>query len=54
LLCYGSVGGGLFSERMLGAPEPRSPSRTGRLIKYKLIVDEFGGWALFQELLQSP
>jgi aryl-alcohol dehydrogenase-like predicted oxidoreductase len=22
LLCYGSVGGGLFSERMLGAPEP--------------------------------
>jgi aryl-alcohol dehydrogenase-like predicted oxidoreductase len=29
-LCYGSVGGGLFSERMLGAPEPNRLSRTGR------------------------
>lgn len=52
LLCYGSVGGGLFSERMLGAPEPQAPFENRSLIKYKLIVDEFGGWELFQELLQ--
>jgi len=52
LLCYGSVGGGLFSERSLGAPEPQAPFENRSLIKYKLIVDEFGGWELFQELLQ--
>jgi aryl-alcohol dehydrogenase-like predicted oxidoreductase len=27
LLCYGSVGGGLFSERMLGRTEPQQPFR---------------------------
>jgi aryl-alcohol dehydrogenase-like predicted oxidoreductase len=52
LLCYGSVGGGLFSERMLGAPEPQPPFENRSLTKYKLIVDEFGGWALFQDLLR--
>ncbi len=53
LLCYGSVGGGLFSERMLGVPELTPPFENRSLIKYKLIVDEFGGWDLFQELLQA-
>ena len=52
LLCYGSVGGGLFSERSLGATEPQAPFENRSLNKYKLIVDEFGGWDLFQELLQ--
>jgi len=52
LLCYGSVGGGLFSERMLGQPELQPPFENRSLIKYKLIVDEFGGWDLFQELLE--
>ncbi|MBU4528119.1 MAG: aldo/keto reductase [Hoeflea sp.] len=52
LLCYGSVGGGLFSERSLGAPEPQAPFENRSLIKYKLIVDEFGGWSLFQDLLE--
>lgn len=53
LLCYGTVGGGLFSERWLGVPEPQAPFENRSLIKYKLIVDEFGGWALFQELLTA-
>ncbi|WP_417417907.1 aldo/keto reductase [Hoeflea sp.] len=53
LLCYGSVGGGLFSERMLGVPELTPPFENRSLVKYKLIVDEFGGWTLFQELLQA-
>ncbi|WP_422371553.1 aldo/keto reductase [Hoeflea sp.] len=52
LLCYGSVGGGLFSERMLGTPEPKPPFENRSINKYKLIVDEFGGWALFQDLLE--
>ncbi|MEQ8306138.1 MAG: aldo/keto reductase [Hoeflea sp.] len=52
LLCYGSVAGGLFSDRMLGVPEPQPPFENRSINKYKLIVDEFGGWALFQDLLK--
>jgi aryl-alcohol dehydrogenase-like predicted oxidoreductase len=52
LLCYGTVGGGFLSERWLGKPEPSLGALTNRsLIKYKLIIDDFGGWDLFQELL---
>tara|TARA_R110002049_G_scaffold10127_3_gene50433 strand:- start:142740 stop:143789 length:1050 start_codon:yes stop_codon:yes gene_type:complete len=53
LLCYGSVSGGFFSERWLGAAEPGAPWENRSLTKYKLIIDEFGGWDLFQELLQT-
>lgn len=53
LLCYGTLAGGFFSERWLGAPEP-GPDLTNRsLIKYKLVIDDFGGWAAFQQLLQA-
>lgn len=52
-LCYGSVAGGLISERWLGAQAPGEPWENRSLTKYKLIVDEFGGWALFQDLLQT-
>jgi aryl-alcohol dehydrogenase-like predicted oxidoreductase len=51
LLCYGTVAGGFLSERWLGAAEPRPPFENRSLTKYKLIIDDFGGWALFQELL---
>jgi aryl-alcohol dehydrogenase-like predicted oxidoreductase len=50
LLCYGTLAGGLLSERWLGAAPPDRPSNRS-LVKYALIVEEFGGWALFQELL---
>lgn len=53
LLCYGTVAGGFLGERWLGAPEPASPLENRSLVKYKLIIDDFGGWALFQELLQA-
>jgi aryl-alcohol dehydrogenase-like predicted oxidoreductase len=53
LLCYGSVSGGLLSERWLGVPEPTGNFENRSLIKYKLIVDEFGGWELFQTLLKA-
>jgi aryl-alcohol dehydrogenase-like predicted oxidoreductase len=52
LLCYGSVGGGFLGEKWLGVPEPRGPLENRSLTKYKLIIDDFGGWRLFQELLQ--
>lgn len=51
LLCYGTVAGGFLSERYLGAPEPVPPFENRSLTKYGLIVDEFGGWGLFQQLL---
>ena len=52
LLCYGTVAGGFLSERWLGKSEPEPGSITNRsLIKYQLIIEDFGGWDLFQELL---
>ena len=53
LFCYGSVAGGFLSDRWLGAKEPRRPLANRSLTKYKLIIDEFGGWPLFQELLRA-
>ncbi len=52
VLCYGSVAGGFLSERWLGQAEPAGLTNRS-LIKYKLIIDDFGGWDLFQELLQA-
>jgi aryl-alcohol dehydrogenase-like predicted oxidoreductase len=44
--------GGLLSERYLGSPEPRRDKlTTASLQKYKQMIDLWGGWALFQELL---
>lgn len=53
ILCYGTVAGGFLSERYLGMPEPPPPLANRSLTKYKLIIDEFGGWELFQELLHT-
>ncbi|GGK48673.1 aldo/keto reductase [Salinarimonas ramus] len=53
LLCYGTVAGGFLSDRWLGAPEPREPISNRSLVKYKLVIDDFGGWDLFQELLAT-
>jgi aryl-alcohol dehydrogenase-like predicted oxidoreductase len=52
LLAYGTLLGGLLSERYLGHPEPRRAElNTASLQKYKHMIDAWGGWALFQELL---
>jgi aryl-alcohol dehydrogenase-like predicted oxidoreductase len=53
LLCYGTVAGGFLSKRWLGTPEPQGPFANRSLTKYKLIIDDFGGWPLFQELLAA-
>jgi aryl-alcohol dehydrogenase-like predicted oxidoreductase len=54
LLAYGTLCGGLLSERYLGQPEPRGAALdTVSLRKYKRMVDAWGGWGLFQELLES-
>jgi aryl-alcohol dehydrogenase-like predicted oxidoreductase len=52
LLAYGTVLGGLLSEKYLGVPQPRrSELTTASLQKYSNMIDKWGGWALFQELL---
>jgi aryl-alcohol dehydrogenase-like predicted oxidoreductase len=53
LIAYGTLLGGFLSERYLGALEPGEPFENRSLRKYKLIIDEFGGWGLFQELLRA-
>lgn len=53
LLCYGTVAGGFLSDRWLGVEEPASPTENRSLTKYKLIIDEFGDWAMFQRLLHT-
>jgi aryl-alcohol dehydrogenase-like predicted oxidoreductase len=52
LLCYGALAGGFLSERWLGQPEP-GDLRNRSLIKYRLIIEDFGGWPLFQRLLEA-
>ena len=54
LLAYGTLLGGLLSEKYLGRPEPpRGELNTASLQKYKRMIDAWGGWALFQELLAA-
>jgi aryl-alcohol dehydrogenase-like predicted oxidoreductase len=54
LFTYGTLLGGLLSERYLGRPEPGPRElTTASLRKYKQMIDAWGGWALFQELLHA-
>ncbi|MBW4612100.1 MAG: aldo/keto reductase [Desmonostoc vinosum HA7617-LM4] len=54
LFTYGTVCGGLLSEKYLDKPEPgRFDLGTASLRKYKNIIDAWGGWRLFQELLST-
>jgi len=50
-LCYGVVAGGFLSNRYWNQPDPIPPLENRSLTKYRLIIDEFGGYALFQEAL---
>ena len=50
-LCYGTLAGGFLATDWFGSPEPAGPFYNRSLTKYKLVIDDFGGWNLFQELL---
>jgi aryl-alcohol dehydrogenase-like predicted oxidoreductase len=52
LLCYGTLAGGFLSEKWLGQPEPTSKENRS-LIKYHLMIEEIGGWDVFQALLRA-
>ena len=52
LITYGTLLGGFLSEKYIGKSEPvRSDLNTLSLQKYKNMIDAWGGWNLFQELL---
>ena len=52
LLAYGTLAGGLLGAKYLGHPEPNAMSlNTASLRKYKNMINAWGNWQLFQELL---
>jgi len=53
LLCYGGIAGGFLSDRYLDQPATAEPVDNRSLVKYRLIIEEFGGWDRFQRLLQA-
>jgi aryl-alcohol dehydrogenase-like predicted oxidoreductase len=55
LLAYGTICGGLMSERYLGRAQPSSIADldTLSLRKYTKMIEAWGGWNLFQELLST-
>jgi len=54
LLTYGTLLGGLLSEAWLGRREPgHADLVTMSQQKYKQMIDTWGGWTLFQELLAA-
>jgi aryl-alcohol dehydrogenase-like predicted oxidoreductase/enamine deaminase RidA (YjgF/YER057c/UK114 family) len=54
LLAFGTVAGGLLTEKWLDAPEPEVDSLdTWSQMKYWRFIDATGGWDLFQGLLRA-
>jgi aryl-alcohol dehydrogenase-like predicted oxidoreductase/enamine deaminase RidA (YjgF/YER057c/UK114 family) len=51
LLAYGTLAGGLLSERYLGAPEPVTEDWSRQ--KYRRFVAALGGWERFQRILAA-
>ncbi len=54
LLAFGTVAGGFLTERWLGKPEPKINHLSNwSLMKYMRFINAAGGWARFQQLLQT-
>ncbi|HKK74983.1 MAG TPA: aldo/keto reductase [Saprospiraceae bacterium] len=51
-LCYGVLAGGFLTDRYLDQTDPRPPLENRSLTKYRLIIEEFGDYELFQQLLR--
>jgi aryl-alcohol dehydrogenase-like predicted oxidoreductase len=52
-LCYGTLAGGFFSSQWLETEEPFLPFSNRSLTKYKLIIEDIGGWQHFQKILKG-
>ena len=53
VFAYGALAGGFLTDRWLGKPDPGFSFANRSLVKYRLIIEEFGGWSLFQDLLRA-
>ncbi len=53
ILAYGTLAGGFLTDAWLGKPDPGFAFGNRSLVKYRLMIDEFGPWDLFQELLAT-
>ncbi len=53
LFCYGTIAGGFLSNKWLGQSDPPQPYPNRSLVKYRLIIEEFGGWEVYQSLLRD-
>ena len=53
LLAYGALAGGLLTDRWLGRADPGFDPGDRSLVKYRLIVDEAGGWDALQNMLDA-
>lgn len=52
LIAFGSLAGGFLTDRWRGRPAPEMHGNRS-LTKYRLIIDEFGGWDAHQALLEE-
>jgi aryl-alcohol dehydrogenase-like predicted oxidoreductase len=50
LLCYGSIAGGFLSDAWLDTADPAALTNRS-LVKYRLIIEECGGWSALQARL---
>ena len=53
IFAYGVLAGGFLTDAWLDRPDPGFGFENRSLVKYRLIIEEFGGWALFQDLLAA-
>lgn len=55
VLAYGTLAGGLIDARWLGRPDPgfRPAADAHFHAEYRAVVEAFGGWALYQDLLSA-
>lgn len=52
MIAFGALAGGFLTDRWLGEAEPEDHDNRS-LTKYRLIIDEFGGWGAYQALLHE-
>ncbi len=53
LLCYGSLAGGFLDHAWRGANDPQGTLENRSLTKYRLVIDDCGGWNALQRVLNT-
>lgn len=52
LLCYGTAAGGFLTDQFFRTSAPNDNLSNRSLTKYKLVIDDSGGWDWFQNVLE--